>query len=76
MFLLSRVATPGMVLLSLALLGYSIARASLLSYNNDGALTFLYHARSSVVDIVNDSSRIMPSNNHMLKKVFRVGWLV
>jgi hypothetical protein len=69
MFLLSRVATPGLVLLSLALLGYSIARASLVSYNNDEALTFLYHARSSVVDIVNYNSRIMPSNNHMLNSL-------
>jgi hypothetical protein len=69
MFLLSRAATPGTILLSLALLGYSIARASLVSYNNDEALTFLYHARSSVVDIINYNSRIMPSNNHMLNSL-------
>jgi hypothetical protein len=66
---LSRFATPCTLLLALALFGYTVARAMLLSLNNDEALTFLYHARSSALDIIQYNSKIMPSNNHMLNSL-------
>ena len=69
MILMSKLATPGSLLLGLALVGYSLARAALVSYNNDEALTFLYHVRASVADIVSYRVNILPSNNHLLNSL-------
>jgi hypothetical protein len=57
------------VFVGLALLAYSIARASLTSFNNDESFTYLYHVRAPVIDIVTYDVDFLPSNNHLVNSL-------
>ena len=62
----AKLETRVLVILSAILVAYVAARAALMSITYDEALTYLWHVRGRVGDIVRFATPGLPDNNHIL----------